>query len=267
MINKLLLLKNKPQAIIVKQCPLSNFNYFIKQYMKSIICEHNICNKCIWCKKIDNEKYYDLIMFDAKISLKKEDVINMHEKFIKGGLEKNGNKFFVVKNIEYANKQVLNSLLKFIEAPPSNVYIVFSTWNYSLILPTITSRCMSFTLLKNDEEVNDILSKIDLNQVDKEIMTKCFIDLDNLKRSIDNFTQFNQLINELLKENCSKIIFEIYQNFKNYSYNDIHLFLEIVRHKVSQEKGLKIINLQKMLYLNLNKSLIFNNLITILEKK
>ena len=88
MANNYFNLPKKPHALIVKQCPLSDFTSFLKQFMKSVVCINCGCNICPWCKKIEQEQYYDLINFDAKFDLKKNDIIDAQNKFIKSSLEK-----------------------------------------------------------------------------------------------------------------------------------------------------------------------------------
>ena len=47
MTNNFFNLQKKPHALIVKQCQLSNFALFIKQFMKSIVCINRGCGICL----------------------------------------------------------------------------------------------------------------------------------------------------------------------------------------------------------------------------
>ena len=144
MLNEIIKLQQKPHAIIVKLTSLSNFDAFLKEYIKTIVCDKNPpCNKCQWCKKIDSDCYYDLKIFDA-LDIKKQDALNLINSFTKTGLESKNKKVYVIKIVENLNKQVSNSLLKFIEEPPKNVYAIFTTKSYDSIIPTIKSRCIFF---------------------------------------------------------------------------------------------------------------------------
>ena len=266
MTNNFFNLPKKSHALIVKQYPLSNFTLFLKQFMKSIVCLNHGCGNCPWCKKIEQDQYYDLIIFDAKIDLKKDDIIDMQNKFIKSGLEEKNIKFLVIKNIDFANKQVLNCLLKFIERQDPSVYIIFSTFNYVNVLPTIKSRCATITITKNDDEINSFLNKIKLNEQEKNTIINCFNDFNDLKNMVSKFVEFNSLINEMLLKNNIVTFLKSLKVFKSLDYDEINLFLEIFKQKVNNERKMKIVDYQEKLFLYPNKSLLFNNLIELIKK-
>ncbi len=266
MTNNFFNLPKKSHALIIKQYPLSNFILFLKQFMKSIVCLNHGCGNCPWCKKIEQDQYYDLIIFDAKIDLKKDDIIDMQNKFIKSGLEEKNIKFLVIKNIDFANKQVLNCLLKFIEKQDPSVYIIFSTFNYVNVLPTIKSRCATITITKNDDEINSFLNKIKLNEQEKNTIINCFNDFNDLKNMVSKFVEFNILINEMLLKNNIVTFLKSLKVFKSLDYDEINLFLEIFKQKVNNERKMKIVDYQEKLFLYPNKSLLFNNLIELIKK-
>lgn len=266
MTNNFFNLPKKSHALIVKQYPLSNFTLFLKQFMKSIVCLNHGCGNCPWCKKIEQDQYYDLMIFDAKIDLKKDNVIDIQNKFIKSGLEEKNIKFLVIKNIDFANKQVLNCLLKFIERQDPSVYIIFSTFNYVNVLPTIKSRCATITITKNDDEINSFLNKIKLNEQEKNTIINCFNDFNDLKNMVSKFVEFNNLINEMLLKNNIVTFLKSLKVFKSLDYDEINLFLEIFKQKVNNERKMKIVDYQEKLFLYPNKSLLFNNLIELIKK-
>ena len=266
MINNFFDLQKKPHALIVKQYPLSDFTSFLKQFMKSIVCINNGCNHCQWCKKIEQEQYYDLTIFDAKIDLKKSDIIDTQNKFIKSSLEEKNIKFFVIKNIDFANKYVLNCLLKFIEKQNPTIYIIFSTFNYANIIPTIKSRCATITITRNNETINCFLDKTKLNDKEKKLIVNCFNDFNDLKNMIDKFVEFNNLINEIILKNDILTFLKAFKIFKSLTYEEINLFLEILKQKVSSKIRMKIIDYQEKLFLNPNKSLLFDNIINSIRK-
>ena len=267
MINNFFNLPKKPHALIVKQYPLSDFVSFLKQFMKSIVCANHGCNLCPWCKKIEQEQYYDLAIFDAKIDLKKNDIIETQNKFIKSGLEEKNIKFLVIKNIDFANKQVLNCLLKFIEKQDPSVYIVFSTFNYPNILPTIKSRCSTISITRNNEIIKCFLDKTELNSQEKNEIMECFNDFNDLKDMITKFVEFNNLINEMLAKNNIAIFLKTLKIFKSLTYEEINLFLEIFKQKVDAKAKMKIIDYQEKLFLNPNKSLLFDNIINLIKNR
>ena len=85
--------------------------------------------------------YVDLEIIDneGKI-IRKDQIINAIKKMNNKPFEKDGKKILLIKNIENANKQSLNSLLKFLEDPTPNTFLIFTTNNLTKIIPTIKSR-------------------------------------------------------------------------------------------------------------------------------
>ena len=111
MTNKLLSSDKIPQALIVRQAPLSNFDDYLKVILKGIICPKHGCGECVWCKKIDANKYYDLLVFNGK-QMKKQEVVDLINRYNRAGLESCNIRVYVIKDIEYASKSIVNSLLK-----------------------------------------------------------------------------------------------------------------------------------------------------------
>ena len=207
-----------------------------------------------------------MIIFDAKIDLKKNDIIDIQNKFIKSSLEKKNIKFLVIKNLDFANKQVLNCLLKFVEKQNPSIYIIFSTFNYANVLPTIKSRCSTISITKNNIEIDNFLNKTKLNNYEKKLIINCFNDFNDLKNMLQKFVEFNNLIDEMFIKNNIIIFLKILKIFKSLSYNEINLFLEIFKQKVDNKAKIKIIDFQEKLFLNPNKSLLLNNLIDLIKK-
>ena len=45
--NKLFTSNKIPQALIVRQAPLSNFDAFLKDLMKGVVCDKHGCGECV----------------------------------------------------------------------------------------------------------------------------------------------------------------------------------------------------------------------------
>lgn len=259
------ILFNNFSSLIVQVAPLANFDNFLKQCMKSLICPKFGCNTCIWCKKIDNNKYYDLVILDAKVGIKKEEIENLVIKFSCTGLEKTNIKFYVIKNLEYASKKVVNSLLKFVEEPPKNVYSIFSTKNYNAIIPTIRSRCSYYFLQTDIKMVEKYLSNKQISIQEKKIITKCFYTLEDLKNNFDLFIEFYDLIKKLSSKTKLLYVNEVIAKFKKISYEQLHLFVEILK-QMFPSIALSLLEIQNKLYLNPNKNLVFISIYNLLKK-
>lgn len=263
MINKLFSSNKIPQAIIVRQAPLSDFDKYLKEIMKGIICPKHGCGFCEWCKKIDENKYFDLYVFDGK-EMKKQQVIDLITRCNKSGIELCNIRIYVIKNIEYASKSILNSLLKFVEEPPKGVYAIFTTRNYNAIIPTIRSRCFTIYLEKNDQAVDEYLNTKDISLIDKQLIKKCFYDFDTLKNEYDKFIQYLDLIRKLSSVGGLNFANEGLNLFRKMEYSDINLFLEICKNSFNVIAN-KVIEIQDNLYLNSPKVLIYNQIYNLLS--
>lgn len=263
MANNLFKINKVPQALIVRQAPLSNFDAFLKDFMKFVCCDKQGCNKCDICKRINDGQYFDLIVLDAKTSAKKSEILEIVSRFNRNGLELPNKKFYVIKNIEYSSAKVLNSLLKFVEEPPVGVYAIFTTRNYNAVLPTIRSRCFSYYLETDETDVDQFLVSKDLKPDQKKLIKKCFFELDEMKENYDNFIKFYDLIKKLVSKEHLSYATEGLSLFRKLTNNEISLFIEIAKNLYPSICD-KLIELQNNLYLNPNKSLTFSQIYDLL---
>ena len=84
---------------------------------------------------------------------------------MKSSVENNG-KVYILKNIDNATTQAMNSLLKFLEEPVEEVYAILTTKNINKVLPTIQSRCQVIKLLP--ESKHSLELKLKNEGVDEE---------------------------------------------------------------------------------------------------
>ena len=173
----------------------------------------------------------------------------------------------MIKNIENVNKQVANGLLKFIEEPPKDVYAIFTTKAFNCILPTIRSRCLAFALKADDEKINKILSKQNKQTQDFffSLAQKQFIDLSNLEKYVKIYSKNIKNVEYLLSQNYLKVTNDVLNFLKKSEINEINFFLEIIKQKVDLKTALAISKMQNLLSLNLNQSLLLNNLLKLLK--
>lgn len=262
--NKLFSTDKIPQALIVRQAPLSNFDTCLKEILKGIICPKHGCGECVWCKKIDAGQYFDLLVFEGK-EMKKQQVIDLVNRYNKSGIEACNIRVYVIKNIEYASKSILNSLLKFVEEPPKGVYAIFTTRNYSAVIPTIRSRCFTIYLPKDERAVEEYLNTKDISSLEKQLIKKCFHEFESLKKYYDKFIEYYEIIKKLASKEGLNFANEGLNLFRKIEYIDINLFLEICKNAYPKIAN-KVIQLQDNLYLNSPKSLIYNQIYTLLTE-
>lgn len=142
-----------PQAILLngyKDTPLLEIAKYVA---KNIICPGETpCEQCLDCLRIENENYTDLIVVDgSEYSIKKHQIEDIQERFSMSALESNGIKIYIINKIENATTEAINSLLKFLEEPTSDIYAIITTANINNVLSTIISRCMNIRLKKTSK--------------------------------------------------------------------------------------------------------------------
>ncbi len=139
-------------------------------------------------KNFDPLKYSDLIFLDgSKKIIKKDQVLNAINQLQQTTLDSLGKKILVIKNIENTNIQSLNSLLKFIEEPTKNTYIIMTTNNISSILTTIKSRSQIITVPPIN--MNDWIEQVKMFNYGKDFSI-LLANLYKTKKEIDkNFNE------------------------------------------------------------------------------
>lgn len=128
--------------------PLKELAYFIAQ---SILCDDPsplACESCKTCRRVAKDNYADFLFLNgAKSSIKKDDVQGVLGGFSKTPIEKKAKMVYVIHLVENMTTEAVNSLLKFLEEPPSGCYAILTTENVSRVLPTIVSRSETLRIL------------------------------------------------------------------------------------------------------------------------
>ena len=211
--------------------------YFIAQ---CIIEDSFACETCLICKRIKENKYYDLIYIDCtKDILKKEQLSYIYNRFLKHAIEDKGKKIYIINNIENAHKAACNSLLKFLEEPNGqNIHAILLSSNKDKLLDTIKSRCNVLELRLNNNI--DIYTQYKVNGYQlidayllsniKNIYDPNLIN-DNYNIAIDGLKQY---INVYMN-NIELFLFYIYDHIDNkedkYIISSLLISMIILYHK------------------------------------
>lgn len=261
----------KPNPLLLQETKSSFCDDFILDYCKSINCDvaKTFCNNCIDCKKFNEKKYFDFVKFDLyNLSVSKEDVLAAINQFKYSSLESKGNKFFIFKGIELANKYITNLMLRSIEEPNKNTYYIFVSRNTNAVLETILSRCYVYRL---DKDLDRSLGILKLNNIDDkyfDFLLEAFFEMDEIL-NFYNSKSFNNILNFynnlLTYKNKIPAIKNCLNDFKNLNYFEIEkLFIMFAINNEINIKE-KIFLLLNDLKSNPNKTLIFNELLNILK--
>lgn len=152
-----------------------------KYLAKSILCDNPdplACNNCITCLRVDDDNYPDFIVLDGSAkTIKKEEVGNIEEQFEKTAFESKGIMIYIIHLVENMGVEAINSILKFLEEPGSEIYAFLTTNNENNVLPTIISRCQLLRLkLVNRQEVIDDAVNLTVPQEDAELLSYFYND-------------------------------------------------------------------------------------------
>ena len=182
----------------------------VAEYLaKSILCDDPAplaCNNCITCLRIDSDNYPDIIKLDgSKGTIKKEDVLNIESRFEKTAFETKGIMIYIIHLVENMTLDAVNSILKFIEEPESEIYAFLTTNNINNVLPTIVSRCQNLTLKSVDRnKVIEEAKALNVDEEDAELLSyfyndgELIFDLINNEEESENYFEAKRALRGLL---------------------------------------------------------------------
>lgn len=139
--------------------------------------ETSACGLCGSCVRAKNQQHEGLLVLKSKDSLIKVDQARDVTHFLSQRNNIDEYKVVIVDGAEHMNNQSANALLKTLEEPPENCFIILVTSSLYKLLPTIRSRAQVFRFgaLTNEEikkikQVDDWL--IELSGSNLDIMEK-----------------------------------------------------------------------------------------------
>ena len=162
-----------------------------KYLAKSILCDSPdplACNNCITCLRIDDNNYPDFIVLDgSKKTIKKDEVGSIETQFEKTAFESKGKMIYIIHLVENMGAEAINSILKFLEEPGSEIYAFLTTNNENNVLPTIISRCQVLRLkLVNRLEVIEDAKELNVPDEDAELLSYFYNDGELIFDVLDN---------------------------------------------------------------------------------
>ena len=173
--------KHLSHAYLISGNPGTPLLDVAKFLAKSILCDNPeplACNNCITCLRIDDNNYPDFIVLDgSKKNIKKEEVGNIETQFEKTAFEAKGIMIYILHLVENMSVEAINSILKFLEEPESEIYAFLTTNNENNVLPTIISRCqlLRLKLVDRKEVINDAIS-LNVPKEDAELLSYFYND-------------------------------------------------------------------------------------------
>lgn len=143
---------------------------------------------------------FDTFFLKTDLSIGIEDVRNLKEQLILKSFS-SANRALIIYNVEKATLTAQNALLKTLEEPPPNTYIIMTVENIDLLLPTIISRAQVIKLpLDNnfqnqDENLLAVLTKLPTQSIGEKFILaqkygtkkdEALLFLNNCMKSLQN---------------------------------------------------------------------------------
>lgn len=147
------------------------------------------CGHCAQCERVLNHEHGDFAFISGKDAIiKKEAIQGIKEKFIQTSFEESQYKVYIIEDVDNASLSALNSFLKFLEEPDSNIVAILCTSNPSKVLETIKSRCLILNLaMLNRDIFKNVLVETGFDNYEAKV-------LSNLANSVEEAEQISKSV-------------------------------------------------------------------------
>lgn len=142
-------------AYIFNGPPGSGQKEMAMAFIQALYCtegEEEACGKCLECRKVLHGNHPDLHQVYPDGSTIKIDQIRDLQRIFSYRSEQGNPKAYIIDQAEKMTVQAANSLLKFLEEPPSPAVAILLTDNGRALLPTIQSRAQWVPFLPLEPE-------------------------------------------------------------------------------------------------------------------
>ncbi|MDC0346622.1 AAA family ATPase [Candidatus Pelagibacter sp.] len=264
--NKILLSGKKGSGKATFAYHLVNFFLSKNEEFKYNLTENKINPENKSFKLLQSSSHPNFYLIDLLAEKKNIDVAQIRGmiSYTNKSTFNNQDRFIMIDNVEYLNKNSINALLKIIEEPNENIYFILIANSEKNILPTLKSRCIKFKIhFSFDETVNicnQILNQNILNELNHDLINYYCTPGEIIK--LVQFAEEKQI--NLKDHDVSSIISLIIENtyykknifIKNLLINFIELFL-LKKYKTSNNKNL-LLNFYQSFIQKINNTEKFN---------
>ena len=264
--NKILLSGKKGSGKATFAYHLVNFFLSKNEEFKYNLTENKINPENKSFKLLQSSSHPNFYLIDLLAEKKNIDVAQIRGmiSYTNKSTFNNQDRFIMIDNVEYLNKNSINALLKIIEEPNENIYFILIANSEKNILPTLKSRCITFKIhFSFDNTVNicnQILNQNILNELNHDLINYYCTPGEIIK--LVQFAEEKQI--NLREHDVSSIISLIIENtyykknifIKNLLINFIELFL-LKRYKTSNNKNF-LLNFYQSFIQKINNTEKFN---------
>lgn len=247
----------------------------------SFFCDENeigACQSCSSCMRALDSNHSGLFVINPDDErLKKNDIINLKKDFSQTALESRQKRVYIIHEVDKATPQALNSLLKFLEEPTSDITAILTTSSLNRVLDTIQSRCL---ILNLEDESNERFINKAIEEGYDPSMVKATINLADTweeytelledKQTIALMDGANEYLNRYQSNNleASVLLHGTLINNLKVDINDFSSFLTMIN-ELTNDYELKevFVNIQDRIRPGVNANLLVDQFIYYLLNK
>ena len=205
-------------------------------FAKKLLClsDEKPCDKCANCKRVNNGTHANVMLISPVQGVVRKDQINsiIHEGSMTSLTDLN--KIYIIDEADKMNRSSSNALLKFLEEPYPNNYLILLTENSNVLLETITSRTQLVRFKRINKTI--LVKNLQNDGIEKDVayvLSELFGSFDESKEALKKGTIINviELFKKLItaKQNNKDMYVEYYLNKKQIdSSESAHWLLEIL---------------------------------------
>lgn len=141
-LSNLIKTKTPPQNILLTGNDVEVKQDLTSFYLQSLFCTDTSqvpCQKCQACQMIENQQHPDVYWYKIGAKFGKDEMSKLQALMSESALM-DGNRAYVIQQLDILTPQAQNAWLKFLEEPYPNVYCIGWVENENQILPTVKSR-------------------------------------------------------------------------------------------------------------------------------
>jgi DNA polymerase-3 subunit delta' len=147
--------KRLPHGLIFSGTAGIGKKHFAKRLAEVLLCEFkNGCGTCKLCLLFNAGNHPDFILVEPEEGgkqIKIDQIRELNDKAFQTA-QQGGNQIIVIDPADGMNTNASNALLKTLEEPPKNTFIILITNRLSLLMPTIRSRCQIVSFATPDKQ-------------------------------------------------------------------------------------------------------------------
>jgi DNA polymerase-3 subunit delta' len=203
-------------------------------FAQALFCEldgNDACGKCLECRKVLHGNHPDLHVIAPDGATVKIDQIRTLQRDLSYRSAHAGYKVYIIEGAETMTVQAGNSLLKFLEEPPSPVVAILLAPSAQAVLPTILSRTQLIAFVPGDREALEAA----LTQEGKpQLLARAAVNLAsglNASRKLleENwFADIRNVVIQLGKENPARFTASLLQAQQQVFKTDLSEHVEIL---------------------------------------